>query len=90
MDDPVSREEKGKWFDELLKLQEEVAKKKEKEFLGKTYRVLCDGKTDDGERMTGHTSGTAVIEFEGDDSLLGKFVNVRVDSTHGALKGKII
>ncbi len=28
MPDPVTREEKGKWFDELLKLQEEISNKK--------------------------------------------------------------
>ena len=28
MPDPVSREEKGKWFDELLRLQEEISNKK--------------------------------------------------------------
>ncbi len=90
MPDPVSREEKGRWFDELLKLQEKVAQENTLKFLGKTFRVLCDGVGDRDGIMTGHTSGTAVIEFEGDESLLGKFINVRVDSVEGSLKGTII
>ena len=90
MPDPVTREEKGRWFDELLKTQEEVAANNIKKYLGKTYRVLCDGKGDTDGVMTGHTSGTAVIEFKGDESLLGKFVDVRVDSVDGAISGTII
>jgi len=90
MPDPVSREEKGRWFDELLKLQEKIAQENTNKFEGRTYRVLCDGVGDRDGIMTGHTSGTAVIEFEGDESLLGKFINVRVDSVEGSLKGTII
>ena len=90
MEDPVSREEKGKWFDELLRLQEKIAAENVKKYIGKTYRVLCDGEGDTDGVLTGHTSGTAVIEFEGDKSLIGEFVNVRVDTYDGALKGTII
>jgi len=89
MPDPITREEKGRWFDELLKTQEAVAAENIKKYLGKTYRVLCDEQIGDGI-MSGHTNGTATIEFKGDLELLGKFVNVRVESVDGALKGKII
>lgn len=90
MDDPVSREEKGKWFDELLKLQEKIAAENVKNYIGKTYRVLCDGFGSVEGYMTGHTSGTASIEFEGDERLLGKFVNVKVEEYTNVFKGKII
>ncbi|MBR6510373.1 MAG: tRNA (N6-isopentenyl adenosine(37)-C2)-methylthiotransferase MiaB [Clostridia bacterium] len=89
MPDPVTREEKGIWFDELLKLQEEIALKNQDKYLGKTYKVICDSVEGDG-LLSGHTSGTASIEFEGDESLLGKFVNVKVTSCDGALKGVVI
>lgn len=89
MPDPITREEKGKWFDELLKVQEDVAKKNIEKYLGKTYRVLCDEDLGDG-KMSGHTTGTASIEFEGSKELLGKFINVKVESCEGSLKGKII
>lgn len=89
MPDPVSREEKGEWFDELLKTQEKIAQENVKGYLGKTYRVLCDENLGGGI-MSGHTSGTASIEFEGNEDLLGEFLNVRVESVEGSLKGKII
>lgn len=87
MDDPVSREEKGKWFSELLRVQEEIAERNIVKHIGKTYKVLCDGAGSRDGYMSGHNSGTAVIEFEGDDSMLGKFVNVKVNSYDGVLSG---
>lgn len=90
MNDPVSREEKGKWFTELLHVQEEIAAENIKEHMGKTYKVLCDDFGSDEGLMSGHNSGTAAIEFEGGRELLGSFVNVRVVSCDGTLKGRII
>lgn len=90
MPDPISRKEKGKWFNELLALQEEIAKTNVNKYLGKTFRVLCDDYGSKEGYMSGHTSGTAVIEFEADQSLLGKFVDVRVDSYTNCLNGTLL
>ena len=90
MEDPVSRQEKGKWFNELLIAQEEVAKENINKFIGKTFRVLCDDYGSKNGYMSGHTSGTAVIEFEADEALLGKFVDVRVDSYDNCFNGTLI
>ncbi len=89
MEDPVSREEKGKWFNELLKLQEEIADKNSSKALGKIYCVLCDEIVGDGI-LSGHTSGTIAIQFEGDKELLGQFVNVKSVSFNGTYHGTII
>ena len=90
MPDPVSRKEKGEWFNELLALQEQIAKTNVNRYLGKTFRVLCDDYGSKEGYMSGHTSGTAVIEFEADQSLLGKFVDVRVDSYTNCLNGTLL
>jgi tRNA-2-methylthio-N6-dimethylallyladenosine synthase len=90
MADPVSRQEKGKWFNELLLAQEEVAKENINKFIGKTFRVLCDDYGSKEGYMSGHTSGTAVIEFEASEALLGKFVDVRVDSYETCFNGTLI
>lgn len=90
MDDPVSRAEKGKWFSELLKVQEEIAAKNEPRLVGKTYRVLCDSVGSEEGYMSGRNSGTAVIEFPGGNDLLGSFVTVKTEEYSGTLKGKII
>lgn len=90
MPDPVSRKEKGEWFNELLALQEQIAKTNVNKYLGKTFRVLCDDYGSKEGYMSGHTSGTAAIEFEADRSLLGKFVDVRVDSYTNCLNGTLL
>ena len=87
MDDPVSREEKGKWFSELLRVQEEIAERNIQKHIGKTYKVLCDSVGSKDGYMSGHNSGTAAIEFKGDESMLGKFVTVKVNSYDGVLLG---
>ena len=90
MDDPVSREEKGRWFDELLRLQENIAAENVKKYIGKTFRVLCDDYGSKEGFMSGHTSGTVSVEFEADESLLGNFVDVKITSYTNAFNGIII
>ena len=80
MPDPVPYEEKNKWFKELCDLQEEVASTHSANMKGKTYRVLCEGKskTLDGY-MAGRTDGNVIIEFPSqNEDLIGKFCNVKV------------
>lgn len=89
MPDPVSREEKGKWFNELLALQDEISEQLNRELVGKTVRVLCEEITDGG-KLCGKGEGYASVEFDGDESLIGKFVNVRITSYENVLKGIII
>ena len=90
MDDPISREEKGKWFSELLIAQEKIAKENGAAAVGKTVRVLCDDYGSADGFMSGHTRGTASVEFAADKSLLGNFCDVRIDSYTNSLKGTLI
>lgn len=80
MPDPVPYEEKNKWFKELCDLQESIATNHGAEMKGKTYRVLCEGKskTLDGY-MAGRTDGNVIIEFPcTNEDLIGKFCHVKV------------
>ena len=90
MEDNITREEKGRWFDELLKTQEEVAEKNKLNPIGKTYRVLCGGLGSNEGFLLGHTSGTVNIEFEGSKQLIGSFVDVKITYYDGTYKGIII
>lgn len=89
MDDPVSREEKGRWFSELLKVQEDISKKNNEALVGRTFRVLCDNIVGEG-RVSGKSNSTVEIEFSGDSSLIGQYVNVRIDRFTNVLMGTII
>lgn len=93
MPDPVPYEEKNKWFKELCDLQESIAANHSAEMKGKTYRVLCEGKskTLDGY-MAGRTDGNVIIEFPADDnSLIGKFCHVRVtEPLNWIVRGELV
>lgn len=41
--DPVSRQEKNRWFDRLCAVQNAVSEEKHRAYVGKTLRVLVDG-----------------------------------------------
>ncbi len=90
MEDPVSREEKGRWFSSLLSVQEKISKENYKAMVGKTYRVLCDGEGRTDGFMAGRTDGNTVIEFPGGHELYGKYLNVKVTELTNVLKGTII
>jgi tRNA-2-methylthio-N6-dimethylallyladenosine synthase len=89
MEDPISREEKGKWFRELLTVQETVSKENDLKMANKVYRLLCDDFGRNEGFMAGHTDGNVCLEFEGDSSLLGKFVTVQTYMENNLLKAKI-
>ena len=78
MPDPVSREEKGKWFKELTDLQERIAGERTANMKGKTYRVLVEGTAKGEGMLSGRTGGNIIIEFPGDESLIGEFIDVTV------------
>ncbi len=90
LQDPVSREEKGKWFDELLEAQEQIGRKKLAAMVGKSYRVLCEEKSERQGFLLGRTSGTELIEFEAEKELLGQFAEVEVTSVQNSPKGVLI
>ncbi len=78
MPDPISRDEKGKWFKELTDLQERIAGERTANMKGKTYRVLVEGTAKGEGMLSGRTGGNIIIEFPGDESLIGKFIDVTV------------
>ena len=90
MPDPVSREEKGRWFRELLDAQEVIAAKRTASMVGKTYKVLCES-ISKGGLIEGRTQGNIIIEFPADMSVIGTFRDVKVtESLTWILKGELI
>ncbi|MBQ3691791.1 MAG: TRAM domain-containing protein, partial [Clostridia bacterium] len=76
--DPYTHKEKTQWFSELLKVQEEIAAKRCASMVDRTVKVLVEGKTDKDGILTGRTSGNIIVDFPGDESIIGQFVNVRI------------
>lgn len=79
MDDPVSAEEKGEWFRELLEVQGECGSKSYQKYVGKTVRVLCEGKGRTSEEYyNGKSRQNIIVDFDGDENDVGQFVDVKI------------
>ena len=87
----IPREVQNERFDRLLAVQNEIALASNKPLEDKVLRVLCDGRSKNKEEaITGRTDGGKIVFFDGDDSLEGKFVNVKIERAETfALYGKI-
>lgn len=91
MDDPVSDEEKGLWFRELLAVQEEIAAERCSSMVGRIEKVLVEEKSKTEGRLCGRTSGNIIVEFNGDDSLIGDFRNVKITQARNwILTGELV
>ncbi|MCR4796750.1 MAG: tRNA (N6-isopentenyl adenosine(37)-C2)-methylthiotransferase MiaB [Ruminococcus sp.] len=91
MPDGISDEEKGQRMRELLSVQREVSSEHYKRFIGRTMRVLADdvSKKKQGY-LTGKSNEFIIVEFEGDSSLIGQFVDVEItDAMNWAVAGKL-
>ena len=87
MDDPTPRAEKNQRFDRLCALQNRISEEKHRAYVGKTLRVLVDGR--DGDKLTARTDGGRLVRLDGGDELIGQFLNVTVtDSTTWSLVGE--
>ena len=79
MDDPVPHKEKARWMAELLALQEQISAEQMQLHRGETFKCFVSGKGKLGDNyVAARTDGNLIIEFEGDDSLIGSFQNVKV------------
>ena len=91
MDDPVPDEEKGRWFRELLDTQEEIAAARCASMVGKVEKVLVEEKAKKPGRLCGRTSGNIIVEFDGDESLIGDFHQVKItEARNWILTGELV
>jgi tRNA-2-methylthio-N6-dimethylallyladenosine synthase len=81
---------KSERFERMLEVQNEICYELNKKLEGKTVRVLCDGKSKNkNEAIGGRTEGGKIVFFDGDESMTGKFVNVKIERAETfALHGK--
>ncbi|NLH02137.1 MAG: tRNA (N6-isopentenyl adenosine(37)-C2)-methylthiotransferase MiaB [Clostridiales bacterium] len=90
MPDPFTREQKQVHFDRLLEVQNRISEEKHREYIGKTVRVLIDGRDREEGVLTGRTIGGRLVRTTGDESLIGSFTDVLIkDCNTWALRGDI-
>ena len=89
MPDPFTKADKNRRFDRLCAVQNRISEEKHREYVGKTLRVLIDGR--DGGLLTARTDGGRLVRLPGDDSLIGQFADVTIDGcTTWSLTGKLV
>lgn len=92
INDTIPEDVKSRRMRELLELQREISTENYKRFVGRRMRVLVDGvsKKRDGY-VTGKSDEFIIVEFKGDKSLIGKFVETEItDSMNWAVTGKML
>lgn len=89
--DPVTRDEKQRWFDELLTLQNSISEEKHAAYVGKTLRALVDGASSDGRSAaTARTNGGRLVNLYNGAERVGSFCDVKITgSTSWALWGEV-
>ncbi len=92
MEDQIPEKIKHERFNRLKELVESQIKINNLKYIGTVQKVLVEGKSKTNENMlTGRTQTNKVVNFEGKDDLIGKVIELEIESEHmWYLKGKII
>lgn len=79
MEDQIEDSVKHERFNKLVSAVNESVIRINKEFEGKIVEVLVEGQSKNDEtKYTGRTRNGHLVNFEGDDSLIGKLVDVKI------------
>lgn len=91
MDNQVTEEIKHARFDRLKALVESQIDDNNKKYIRTVQKVLVEGKSKNNENMlTGRTDSNKVVNFEGDENLIGNVIEIPIVSEHmWYLKGKL-
>ena len=83
MPDPYTREQKQVRFDRLVEVSNRISGEKHREYEGTVQRVLVDGETGREEyNLSSRTNGGRLVHLRGDESLIGKFIDVKITSSN--------
>ncbi|MBQ8687019.1 MAG: tRNA (N6-isopentenyl adenosine(37)-C2)-methylthiotransferase MiaB [Ruminococcus sp.] len=92
MEDATPDAQKRVRMERLLTLQRQVATENYRRFIGQTVRVLVEGESKQGEGwLFGKSSAYTIVEFQGDQSLIGTFADVKItDARNWAVSGVLV
>jgi tRNA-2-methylthio-N6-dimethylallyladenosine synthase len=90
--DDVSREEKSDRFAKLDNAHRRLQKQIHESYVGREVHVIVERRSSKSDRdMSGHSTCHKVVNFPGDDSMLGNIVNVRItQAKQNSLYGEVI
>lgn len=92
LDFVLSEEQIHENFNRLLEVQNEISKRKNEAYVGKVERVLVDGVSkNDKSMLCGRCDSSKIVNFKGDMSLVGKYIDVKITEAHTwSLNGEIV
>lgn len=92
LDFVLTDEEIHKNFDRLLEVQNAISLKKNKEYVGHIERILVDGTSKTNpDVLSGRCDSSKIVNFKGDESLIGKYIDVRITEAHTwSLNGELV
>ena len=92
MEDIVSLEEKKRWFNELLQLQNKISLEENETYRGTKTKVLVEGRSPkNSELLEGRMENNIIVNFKGSIDLVGKIVSLKiVDVKTFYLMGELI
>src|SRR6266536_1375619 len=84
MDDQIDESVKEQRNQDLLRIVDESARRAGERLVGRDVEVLCEGPSKTNRaRLMGRTRTNKIVVFEGNDELVGKMVDVRVQQANG-------
>ena len=79
MEDDVPFEEKKSRLIQVQALQKKIQLEKNQSLIGHTQKILCTGKSKKDPRVySGRNAGYQVVNFNSEDDVLNKFVQVKI------------
>jgi tRNA-2-methylthio-N6-dimethylallyladenosine synthase len=92
MEEQLSDEVKKGRLARLIEVQNQISNEESQKQVGKTFEVLVESSASRSEnKMLGKTRTGRPVDFEGNASLIGTFVKVKIDSARNwTLSGRII
>lgn len=92
MEMSLSEEQIHANFNRMLEVQNEISRRKNEAYVGRICRVLVDGESKtDKAMLTSRTDTMKIVNFPGDASLAGKYVDVEITKAQTwSLYGRLI
>ena len=83
MENQILEEIKHKRFDRLKELFDSRVSENNQKYIGTTQKILVDGYSkNDKETLTGRTDTNKVVNFKGNEELIGKMINIKITEEH--------
>ncbi|RME02524.1 MAG: tRNA (N6-isopentenyl adenosine(37)-C2)-methylthiotransferase MiaB [Deltaproteobacteria bacterium] len=90
--DPVPEEIANERLLRLQQRQGEITLEIERGYLGRAVEILVEGGSRRGQgQLTGRTSCNKIVNFPGDETLIGRFVSVRIEEVlPNSMRGSVV